>query len=170
MYLEIKDIIVRNTTSNDVKALHTWQTDGEVMAHTGYPLGLNITVNEILNQLNNNSDKAEIRLIIEQNNISIGEMVYRKICDGTAEIEIKICNNSYQNREIGSKILDNFINALIEEYNYNKTVLSVDVKNLQARHVYIKLGFDLTSFENSSWVNQIGESVSVAKYELEKKI
>jgi len=168
MHISIEDIIIRNATQNDVEALYSWWNDGRIMAHAGYPLGLKITKDQIINQLKMESDINGIRLIIEQNKQSIGEMVYRTKVDNIAEIGIKICDISKQNKGLGSIILNKYINCLFNEYNYQKIILSTDKKNNRAQYVYEKLGFEIISIEEDAWINQIGEKVSVVNYEILK--
>ena len=44
MLLQYHDLTVRNVTPEDAPQLSLWWNDGRVMAHAGFPLGINETV------------------------------------------------------------------------------------------------------------------------------
>lgn len=166
MYLEYKDFVVRSATNDDVSFLLKWWNDGLIMAHAGFPNGLNINEDRIIKQIHENNDSKQ-RLIIECKNIRIGEMCYSQIDQNTVDIGIKICEFEYQNKGLGRKCLSMLIQELFKKYQ--KIVLDTDLENKRAQHVYESLGFERVRINYDSWENQIGELRNSVDYELTKK-
>jgi RimJ/RimL family protein N-acetyltransferase len=169
MFLQNNNITIRNATSEDASILCKWWNDGKVMAHAGFPNGIGTTEEEIIQKISGDSDDTCRRLIIEAESIPIGEMVYRNKGTAVAEIGIKICDFSKQERGYGTKLLSMLINALFKEMGYKKIVLDTNLNNLRAQHVYEKLGFKKLRVNIDSWKNQQGEFQSFIDYELEEK-
>ena len=98
MLLKYKSLIIRNTTATDSDILAKWWNDGKVMAHAGFLNGLGITSEEISESLKRDSDIKGRRLLIENDGTPIGEMSYNNKGDNIAEIGIKICDFSKQEK------------------------------------------------------------------------
>ena len=140
MRLVQEDIILRHATVDDAKQLVVWWNDGSVMAHAGFPNGLGTTEEKVKKSIEKDSDENGRRLIIEFKGKAIGEMCYRNQEDNIAEIGIKICEASYQEKGIGRCVLRMLIQYLFQN-GYKKIVLDTDLKNKRAQHVYEMLGF-----------------------------
>lgn len=166
MEIEYNNIRIRNATSKDAIKLCSWWNDGEVMAHAGFPNGLNTSVDEIINSLEQDNDLVRRRFIIEYDNNAIGEMSYRDKGDKVVQIGIKICEKNYQNRGLGRQILSLFIEALFNDLGYDKIILDTDLENKRAQHIYELLGFQKQRVNKDVWKNQIGEWRSSLDYEL----
>jgi RimJ/RimL family protein N-acetyltransferase len=138
------------------------------MAHAGFPNGLGTTEDEIIKQLSNDNDEIHRRLIIEHAGIPIGEMNYRNKGNETAEIGIKICDFSKQEKGYGTKLLSMLINSLFTDMGYKKIILDTNVKNTRAQHVYEKLGFKKLRVNENAWKDQLGEYQTSIDYELNK--
>lgn len=119
MILDYGKISIRDVILEDAKQLWKWWNDGRIMAHAGFPNGINITFESVVNQITN-PNKHEFRHLILYNQRPIGEMVYRKLTEKTCQIGIKICDFSMQNKGIGKIVLSLFINELFEKYQYEK--------------------------------------------------
>ncbi len=165
MLIEKDGIKLRTALDSDAEQLFIWWNDGKVMAHAGFPKGLNTTKEKVLADIQHKSDKRKL-FIIELDNIAIGEMNYRLISENVFEIGIKICDFSQQNQGIGSECIRLLINYLFEDKNANKIMLNTNLNNKRAQHVYEKLGFKKVKIEIDSWENQVGELQSVVYYEL----
>ena len=165
MRIQENDIIIRNAGTGDCDQLATWWNDGNVMAHAGFPLGLNTTAEEIRTHIAEDTDETKRRLIIEYRGQSIGEMSYYNKGNHVAEIGIKICDPTYQEKGLGRVILSLLIHELFS-LGYSKIILDTDLKNTRARHVYEKLGFHRVQVNENSWKNQLGELRSSVDYEL----
>ena len=165
MKIQKDGITIRNAEKTDCDQLAAWWNDGNVMAHAGFPLGLNTTAEEIENQIAQDSDETKRRLIIEYQDQPIGEMSYYNIGNETAEIGIKICNPEFQERGLGRVILSMLICQLFS-CGYTKIILDTNLNNTRAQHVYEKLGFQKTGVRENSWTNQLGELQSSIDYEL----
>jgi len=139
MQIKKDNLLIRNATADDAALLGAWWRDGNVMAHAGFPNGLSITDEEIAKSLLTDSDEICRRLIIEADSSPIGEMNYRNIGDNTAEIGIKICAPSKQERGYGSILLLMLIDELFINCGYNKIILDTNLNNKRAQHVYEKL-------------------------------
>lgn len=96
----------------------------------------------------------------------IGEMNYINIGNQTADIGIKICDFSRQEKGYGRILLSMLIQELFRSLGYQKIVLSTNLDNKRAQHVYEKLGFVRTGIYPDSWKNQIGELQTTVTYEL----
>lgn len=166
MNLKNKGILIRNATPADAALLCKWWNDGAVMAHAGFPLGLNTTEETIINKINQETDDTTRRHIIVFDGVPIGEMNYIQANKDSCEMGIKICEAAYQNKGFGTKILSLFIKGLFEERKYKKIMLDTNLNNLRAQHVYEKLGFTKVRVNIDSWQNQLGEMQSSVDYEL----
>lgn len=170
MLIKDKNLTIRNATVHDAEILTTWWNDGTVMAHAGFPKGLGTTKSEVAESLANDTDDTHRRLIIELEDVPIGEMNYRNKGNRIAEIGIKICDFTRHDNGIGTRLLSMLINSLFVDYEYQKIVLDTNVKNLRAQRVYEKLGFRKIRLNVDSWTNQLGEFQSSIDYELTKDV
>ena len=165
MFIQNKDICIRNVESSDCEQLATWWNDGSVMAHAGFPNGLGTSADIIREQLSEDTDDTRRRLVIEYQDKLIGEMSYTNIGDNTAQMGIKICDPDYQNRGLGKVILSMLIKELFSR-GYEKIVLDTNLKNLRAQHVYETIGFQKLRVNIDAWIDQVGKPQSFIDYEL----
>lgn len=168
MLLQFKNLTIRSATVNDAVLLATWWNDGKVMAHAGFPNGTGETVEDISERIRNNTDHNR-RLIIELENIPIGEMNYCTVNEGTAEIGVKICDFSKHDKGYGKVLLSMLISWLFDGMGYQRIILDTNVNNKRAQHVYEKLGFRKIHVRENAWQNQLGELQSFVDYELYQK-
>ena len=166
MLIEYKNFRIRNATSEDAGILCKWWNDGKVMEHAGFPNGLMTTAEKIISQLDADSDETRRRLIIDIGNMAVGEMSYRIINKNQAEIGIKLCNPSFQNRGYGPILLSMLITTLFENLHCEKIVLDTNTNNTRARHTYEKLGFKQIKVNVNSFTDQLGNYQSSVDYEL----
>ncbi len=169
MFIRNNNLTIRNATSNDASVLCKWWNDGRVMAHAGFPNGLGTSEEIIVQQISGDTDEIHRRLIIEVDGVPTGEMIYRNKGNNIAEIGIKICDFSEQEKGHGKKLLSMLINALYKDLGYKKIILDTNINNLRAQHVYEKLGFKKIRVNVDTWKNQLGELQSSIDYELEEK-
>lgn len=163
----IKDELrIRNAELDDAHILCGWWNDGKIMAHAGFPKGLNTNIEKIQEIISKNNDHSSL-LMIEHKDQAIGEMSYRGLKE-TAEIGIKICSSDYQDQGLGSRILLMFIESLFNDYHYERIILDTNLKNTRAQHVYEKLGFKKVKINYDSWEDQVGDLQSSIDYELLK--
>ncbi len=141
MLIKYKNLVIRNATIKDAELLALWWNDGKIMAHAGFPNGTGQTADRIASSLRNDTDDTHRRLIIEIDNVAAGEMNYRNKGDNTAEIGIKICDFSKQNKGVGKILLSMLISSLYNDFGYKRIILDTNVKNERAQHVYERLGF-----------------------------
>ena len=165
MNLKYNEILVRNASLEDVPKLLKWWNDGRVMEHAGFPLGLNTTVDRVIQNIKNHDMINNALLIIEYEKIPVGEMNYRKIDQKSVEIGIKICEEEYQNRGLGKIFLSLLISELFSK-GFEEIVLSTTEENKRAHHVYEKLGFVNIDIKENSWKDQLGNIRSSVIYEL----
>lgn len=165
MLLKYKGLKIRNATISDSTLLSTWWNDGKVMAHAGFPNGTGQTPNDIAESLQHDTDDTHRRLIIENDGLAIGEMNYRSKGNAIAEIGIKICDFSNQEKGYGRLLLSMLINELFS-MGYKKIILDTNLNNTRAQHVYEMLGFSKIRINIDSWKNQLGENQSSIDYEL----
>ncbi|HEX3023017.1 MAG TPA: GNAT family protein [Lachnospiraceae bacterium] len=168
MYCKENNLALRNATIEDTKLFFQWWNDGEVMAHAGFPLGLGISSEQIVEDLARDNDSSGRRLILEVDGIAVGEMNYSNIGNQTAEIGIKICNPEYQEKGYGKHFLRMIIHSLFFELGYEKIILDTNLKNLRAQHVYESIGFRKVAVHIDAWKDQLGEPQSTIDYELKR--
>jgi len=147
MELRNNNLLIRYATKNDANILCKWWNNGKIMAHAGYPNGINTTVEEIEKQLSEETDETTRRFIIEIDNEPSGEMNYRNKGNNIAEIGIKICDFDKQEKGYGTILLKMFIKYLFEELIYDKIILDTKLNNKRAQHVYKKIGFTETRID-----------------------
>ena len=163
----LKNLKIRNATSSDAATLCQWWNSGAVMAHAGFPNGLNTSVERITQSLAADSDETGRHLILEVNDTPIGEAHYRNKGNGTAEIGIKICEFDKQGKGYGTQFLKMLIANLFAN-GYEKIVLDTNLDNTRAQHVYENLGFQKLRINRDSWTNQLGVLQSSVDYALLK--
>ena len=168
MILLNKGVSVRAAEVSDAELLTKWWNDGEVMTHAGFPYGLNTTVEKVADDIRKESDDTRRRFIIEYENIPIGEMSYKHIDAKTAEISIKICDITYQNKGIGRIVLSLFITMLFDK-GYDAIILDTNLNNKRAQHVYETLGFKKNGVSYDCWRDQTGKLQSAVDYRLTKE-
>jgi RimJ/RimL family protein N-acetyltransferase len=169
MLIKHENLTIRNAVAADAEQLCIWWNDGKIMTHAGFPNGLNTTADEIRDSLVNDTDDTHRRHIVEFNDKPIGEMNYRNKGSGTAEIGIKICDFSQQEKGLGTTLLSMFIDALFNTYEYNRIILDTNTNNKRAQHVYEKkLGFNIIRVREQAWRDQLGIMQSAVDYELAK--
>jgi RimJ/RimL family protein N-acetyltransferase len=160
-------LTIRNATTQDAQILSNWWNDGDVMAHAGFPNGLGISKNKVAELIASDNDLNR-RLILELENQPIGEMNYRTPEDKVAEIGIKICDPSQQDKGYGTEYLKMLLEYIFVRMGYDKILLDTNLKNERAQHVYEKLGFRKVKTHIDSWANQVGELQSSVDFELSK--
>lgn len=168
MLIKHDNLVIRNATIEDAPILGKWWRDGTVMAHAGFPNGLDITDEYIAFELSSDTDDSCRRLIIESDGHPIGEMNYRNKGNLTAEIGIKICERPEQEKGYGTRFLSMLISTLLCEGGYEKIILDTNLKNTRAQHVYEKLQFKKLRVNRDSWRDQMGRLQSSVDYELIK--
>jgi len=166
MLLQKGNILIRNAEAEDAVILAEWWNDGAVMAHAGFPNGTGQTADEIARSLEKDTDETRRRLIIEIDGTPAGEMDYRNVGNSTAEMGIKICDFSKQEKGHGRRVLSMLIASLFEDLGYEKIVLDTNLNNTRAQHVYEILGFRKLRVNENSWKNQLGELQSQVEYEM----
>lgn len=164
MYLKNSNLVIRPANENDAQILCHWWSDGKIMAHAGFPNGIQTDINELIDKLSKETDKSR-RLIIEIDSNIVGEMCYR-IDKDIAEIGIKICDFSYQENGYGTKAISMLISYLFDDMKVKKVILDTNLNNTRAQHVYEKIGFVKTNVRMDSWKNQLGLLQSAVDYEL----
>ena len=166
MFEQFDNLTVRNATVEDADLLSAWWNDGKIMAHAGFPNGTGETSQYIAEKISKDKDNICRRLIVEYDKIPFGEMSYYNVGNNTAEIGIKICDFSKQNKGYGKILLSMLIHSLFSNYGYKKIILDTNLNNSRAQYVYEKLGFKKVRVKNNSWKNQLGEWQSSVDYEL----
>ena len=167
LHLSKNEYSLTQARKKDIPHLLAWWNDGKVMAHAGFPNGLNKTYDDVLKEIKSNT-KNKRRLIIRYSSKEIGEMAYSKVDDGIYEIGIKICDETYQNKHLGPTYLQMLIEYLFEELNANKIILDTDLENKRAQKVYERLGFTNKKVHLNSWTNQLNEIRSSVSYSLSR--
>ena len=165
MKLSYQNYTLHEATLDDVYLLTEWWNDGNIMAHAGFPKGLNIESHEIEKIILKNSIEKAILFIIRFGEKSIGETNYR-VCDNKEiEIGIKIVDEESQNKGIGTIVIHILLRFL---YLQGHRIINLDtnLNNLRAQHFYEKIGFTKEKTENDSWCDQNGKLQSSVFYKI----
>jgi len=166
--LENGKLKIRNATLQDSPILASWWNDGTIMAHAGFPDGIGISQKSVAEMIMKDDDLNR-RLILEFEDVPIGEMSYRTTQEKIAKIGIKICDANQQDKGFGTEYLKMLIYHIFIDMGYDKIILDTNLKNKRAQHVYEKLGFKKTGTRINAWKNQPGEAQSSVDYELTKE-
>ncbi|MFQ7119627.1 MAG: hypothetical protein ACLRPW_06230 [Intestinibacter sp.] len=75
MKILYKNILIRDAKENDATILTKWWNDGKIMAHAGFPEGINTTVQKVKHQLQEEIKNHKHRLIIEYKDCPLGRCV-----------------------------------------------------------------------------------------------
>lgn len=180
-----KNLRVRNATPEDALLLSAWWNDGSIMEHAGFHNGTGETPDMIANRIRKDSDMTYRRLIIEeeapehvlrkgdQENldarfqyIPIGEMSFRNVGHRIAEIGIKICNVSRQNKGYGHIVLSMLIVELFQRLHFTSIILDTNVTNERAHHVYEALGFERVGVQERAFRDSRGNWRTSVHYKL----
>ena len=121
MLIQKDNLAIRNATITDTALLGNWWRDGKVMAHTGFPLGLDISDGEIITSLAKAAETGRT-LIIKIDTAP----------DSTAEIRIKICDFDAQGRGYGTKFLKMLICELFTNLAFERITLDTNINNIPA--------------------------------------
>lgn len=167
MYIKNDNLVLRHATVDDVQILCDWWSDGKIMAHAGFPNGIHTDADKLMEKIKNETDTSR-RLMIEIDSDRVGEMSYR-IQEDEAEIGIKICDFSYQEKGYGTKALKMLIGYLFRGINVQKIILDTNLNNTRAQHVYERIGFKKVGVRIDSWRDQLGVLQSVVDYELRRE-
>ena len=163
MRIQHKNLTIRQAEVTDAKQLAVWWNDGAVMAHAGFPNGLGTTEEEVVKGLRNGL------LVVEESDRLIGECNYHNASDEVAEIGIKICDFSQQNKGYGKILLSLLIRALFDDMGCVRIVLDTNLTNLRAQHVYERLGFERQGMRKDCWLDQLGNLQSAVDYSLTRE-
>ncbi len=167
--IKYKSYTLRKARQNDAKLLTKWWNNGEIMSYFGYPLGMGVSKNDVKSELEKDTKKRYHRLIIEDNEIAVGETYYQHLDDQTAKIGIRICNPTLHNRGMGKIILSMLISFLFDEMDFKFVTVTTNFTNERARHVYEKLGFKQFSLEVNKENDQLGNPQTFVVYKMTKE-
>lgn len=171
MHIIRNNIVLRSAREDDVETLTSWWNDGQVMAHAGFPNGLDVSKERVLSTINLNKKNLSQLCIVEIDQERVGECNFR-LEAGAAEIGIKLCDLAYQNKGYGTKVLRILIDYLFTDnvLNHENKITTIkcdtNVNNKRAQAVYQKLGFKIVRRNINSWKNQLGELQSSLDLEL----
>jgi RimJ/RimL family protein N-acetyltransferase len=105
MHIKYKQYTIEKAEKHHSNLLASWWNDGNIMSYFGYPLGMNVTEDDVISELDNDQQKLYHRLMICADNTYVGETYYQHLDNETAKIGIRICNHTLQNKGMGRIIL-----------------------------------------------------------------
>ncbi|MFW7366930.1 GNAT family N-acetyltransferase [Vagococcus fluvialis] len=155
-------VFLRPATAEDVKIIHKWWSDGQIMKEVGFPNCLSITIEEVFKDIEKyqKEENADFLIILSEEKIEIGEFAYKKISMNTYTFDIKIGEYAYQRKGYGKLALLKGINIIKSKSEVERIEISVDPENIKALSLYKSVGFKSIRRINNNWKNQLGESRS----------
>ncbi len=170
MYKSNEKLTVRSVEISDVDILCSWWSDGVVMAHAGFPDGIETDRERLITRITDQNSGIQVKnhlLIIElDDDKRIGEMNYREKSEGIYEIGIKICDFGEHNKGYGSVAVNMLIDYLKEDLKAGLIVLDTNLNNDGAQRFYKELGFVQTRVMHDCWIDQLGRSQSAVLFEM----
>lgn len=157
---------IRKAIPGDAAQLLSWYRDGELMKHVGFPLGLEISEEQIENLLENQPAGSCRFLILDEDQRAVGECNYKKMTAEACEIGIKICDLSLHRKGYGSDALEAFLSYLFGEFGLKTVRLTVLGENAAARSLYEKTGFGIMSIDRAGWTDPSGKIHDVVHMEI----
>lgn len=163
---------IRKALSTDAEILAKWWNDKKIMASTCFPNELGKSVNQIKNEIENRPF-YNLLFIIQYERKPIGEMS-ANIKDKIAECGIKICEEEYQDKGIGTFVLQKFFDELFKSEDVvDKISITINANNDRAMHVYQdKLHLTKTGefdFEDANFNKQKAIKLEITKNEWKEK-
>ena len=163
---------IRKALPTDAEILAKWWNDKKIMANTCFPNELGKSVNQIKNEIENRPF-YNLLFIIQYECKPIGEMS-ANIKDKIAECGIKICEEEYQDKGIGTFVLQKFFDELFKSEDVvDKISITINANNERAMHVYQdKLHLnkaDEFEFEDASFNKQKAIRLEITKQEWKEK-
>ena len=76
MNLRHQNLCIRSALPEDAALLCAWWNDGRVMAHAGFPNGLNTNEQKVARSMGEDSDRPGRRLILEADGKPAGECLH----------------------------------------------------------------------------------------------
>jgi RimJ/RimL family protein N-acetyltransferase len=151
--LERDNLTIRDAVLADAPLFGSWWRDGALMAHAGFPLGLDITDEQAAKQIASCSDDTYRLLVLEIDGVPKGELNYHSMGCKTVQTGIYICDASLRDRGYGTKALLMLMSELFGRFE--RIILDVSPDNKRACHVYEKLGFKKTQPSGIYTLNKI---------------
>lgn len=117
MLIKKENIEVRNADIYDAENIVRWWNDGAVMAHAGFPHGLGIKFEEVIDQIIESSmlKNGEFNIIVIDG-IAVGEANFT-IKESVAYPGWKICEKKFQNQGYGPKLILMYLDYIFKAEN-----------------------------------------------------
>ncbi len=141
----MESVNLRKFNENDIEKKIKWINDpkNNEFLHYNIPLNYENTLNWYIKNQNNPKRKD---MIIEYNGIAVGVIGIINIDKKKGEYYITLGENEYKRKGISRKATDMILKYAFEQWNLEKVWLCVDEKNIAARNLYEKCGFQLEGF------------------------
>lgn len=161
-------VFLRPATTDDVKTINKWWSDGKIMKSVGFPNGLSITDEEVFRNIEKyqKGENSELLIIINEKGVKIGEFAYKKTTSNTYTFNIKIGECTYQGKGYGKLALLKGLDIIKSKPKAERIEISVDPENIVAISLYKSVGFKSIRRINNNWKNQLGENCSTEILEL----
>lgn len=138
-------LVIRPTRQADARDIQTLWNDGAVMVHTGFPEGLDISLEEVLAWMERmgKNDHVAHYVIHEAELGFVGETFYHADVEhDLGAVDIKLLPRAW-GRGIGEAALTFALDALFDRKLVRRAYVEPDPANRRAVALYARLGFQV---------------------------
>lgn len=164
-------ISFRKVTKKDVPIILKWWNDGNVMKYVGFPQGLNINDNEVVQSIKGyqGQEQADFFVILDEDGKVIGEFCFKLIREDTATFDIKIGEVNRQGKGYGRQSVLQGIEYIAQMKTIDFIEIGVSPENSRAISLYRSVGFKEIRRLKNHWIDGLGDLRDTVIYQLEIK-
>jgi len=160
-------LIIRQPRKDDLKFLKKLWADPKVMNYVGFPRGMKVSDEKIMNWIDDWQKSGQLRMIIEdsEKKVPIAEIGYREDKNfpfahkkAVLALDIKIIPD-YWGRGVAKKSLKKFIETISLTNQYDFLQVTPNVLNSKAIGLYKTLGFTPKG-KTRTWISKDGDVVN----------
>ena len=164
-------ISFRKATKKDVPIILKWWNDGNVMKDVGFPQGLDLTHDEVVQSIKGYQEQAQANffVILDEDKKVIGEFCFKVIREKVATFDIKVGEINNQGKGYGRQSVLQGIEYIKRIETINLIEIEVSPENSRAISLYQSIGFHEVKRLPNHWKDGLGNLRDTIVYQLEIK-